>query len=226
MNTLLSSFTTAGTFSLAEFIICLLVALAIGIAIAIVYKAVNHSSQSLAISLALLPAVVAVVIMVVNGNVGTGVAVAGAFSLVRFRSQPGSAKEIAVIFLAMGAGLMCGMGYLSFALVYTLVLVLALFILVKIGFGTEKPSAERQLRITIPENLNYMDVFDEIFDYFTTACQLESVKTTNMGSMYRLTYSVVLKDPKEQKLFIDSLRIRNGNLEISLNQKEANHNDF
>ena len=210
----------------SQFLLCLFAALVLGLIIATVYKSINSTSQSFAITLALLPAVVAVVIMMVNGNVGTGVAVAGAFSLVRFRSQPGTAKEIAMLFLAMGAGLMCGMGYLIYALVFSVVLILALLALTKIGFGTECDCEEKALRITIPESLNYSEVFDDVLEKYTSKSKLVSVKTTNMGSMFKLNYSVVLKDPSQEKAFIDALRVRNGNLEISVSDQESKCNEL
>ena len=170
----------------------------------------------------LLPAVVCVVIMMVNGNVGAGVAVAGAFSLVRFRSVPGTAREITMLFLAMGAGLIAGMGYLAFALLFTLVLCTAtlLYALVEPALNRNAEN-HKTLSITIPEDLDYSSVFDDIFTEYTSACELVRVKTTNMGSLYRLTYQLTLRDRSREKEMLDKLRCRNGNLEISVSRQET-----
>jgi uncharacterized membrane protein YhiD involved in acid resistance len=159
----------------------------------------------------------------VNGNVGAGVAVAGAFSLVRFRSVPGTAREIGTLFLAMAAGLICGMGYLGYAVLFSVVMGAAMVLLNQFGFGASKDgSAEKMLRITIPEDLNYSEIFDDLFAQYTSRCEVFSVKTTNMGSLFRLQYQITLRDEKKEKEFIDALRCRNGNLEISIARQEAN----
>ena len=176
---------------------------------------------------AMLPAVVCIVIMMVNGNVGAGVAVAGAFSLVRFRSVPGTAKEIGTIFLAMAAGLIAGMGYLGFAVLFSLIMGLVMLMLNITGFGTHKKATnDKTLKITIPEDLNYGEVFDDLFEQYLTRCEVIAVKTSNMGSLYKLTYHITLKDQKQEKKFIDELRCRNGNLEISIMQQEVNVNEL
>ena len=192
--------------------------LAIGMFLALIYDR-KLCSRSFLVTLALLPAVVCVVIMMVNGNVGAGVAVAGAFSLVRFRSVPGTAREIATLFLAMAAGLICGMGYLGFALLFSLILGLVIYGLNNFAFPQKHP--QKILRITIPEDLNYSDVFDDIFTSYTSTYNLVSVKTSNMGSLFKLQYHVTLKDDTTEKAFIDALRCRNGNLEIALYQQEV-----
>lgn len=165
---------------------------------------------------------VCVVIMMVNGNVGTGVAVAGAFSLVRFRSAPGSAKEIGMIFLAMGAGLICGMGYLAYSVLFAVIMGLAVVLFSVAGEALLRGgSADKTLHITIPEDLNYSAVFDDLFRTYTAKCETVSVKTTNMGSLYKLTYHITMKHPEQEQEFIDELRCRNGNLEISMTRQEA-----
>ena len=170
-------------------------------------------------TLALLPAVVCVVIMMVNGNVGAGVAVAGAFSLVRFRSVPGTAKEIGTLFLAMCAGLIAGMGYLGYAVLFTIVLCAIFLLYNALDFGTQRNGAKyKTLHMTIPEDLDYSGVFEEILLEYTKSFELTQVKTTNMGSMFRLTYDMVLKNPALEKEMIDKLRCRNGNLEISVSK--------
>lgn len=208
--------------SVPDFLICMAVALGIGIFFAAVYTYKSRYTKSFLLTLAILPAVVSVVIMMVNGNVGAGVAVAGAFSLVRFRSVPGTAKEIAAIFLAMGTGLVVGMGYLSYAVLFALIMGLVTMLYQRLGLGKKKPSNERIMRVTIPEDLNYTDVFEDLFEKYTSEHELTMVKTTNMGSMFKLTYNIVLKDPKEEKALIDEIRCRNGNLEISVSDQEVN----
>ena len=173
-------------------------------------------------TLALLPAVVCVVIMMVNGNVGTGVAVAGAFSLVRFRSVPGSAKEICIIFLAMGTGLVVGMGYLGYAFLFAILLGGMTVVYSRLGFGARKKgSLYKTLRITIPEDLDYTGVFDPILKEYTSDFELTQVRTTHMGSLFRLTYDLTLSSPGIEKELIDKLRCRNGNLEITVSKQET-----
>ena len=204
-----------------DFLLCLGTALLLGILIALGYTYKTRYSKSFLLTLALLPAVVCVVIMMVNGNIGAGVAVAGAFSLVRFRSAPGTAKEIATLFLAMGAGLVVGMGYLAYAALYTVILILVLLLYNHFGFGTERNAARyKTVTVTIPEDLDYTAVFDDLFAEFTSSCELLRVKTVNMGSMFRLTYLVTLRDPMREKEMIDAIRCRNGNLEITVSRQE------
>ena len=204
------------------FLACIAVSLVIGVFIAMVYSYKSKYTKSFLVTLALLPAIVCVVIMMVNGNVGTGVAVAGAFSLVRFRSLPGTAKEIGTIFLAMSAGLITGMGYLGYAVLFSLIMGMIMLFYTKIGFGEKKRAEEaRILRITIPEDLDYSGIFDDLFEKYTESASVLSVKTTNMGSMFKLTYQIMLKDIRQEKEFIDELRCRNGNLEISMSRQES-----
>lgn len=206
----------------AEFLACLGVSLGIGLILAALYQYHTRYTRSFVVTLALLPAVVCVVIMMVNGNVGTGVAVAGTFSLVRFRSAPGTAREICAIFLAMAAGLIAGMGYLGYAVLCTLVLggaeLLFRMLSAKADGGA---SLYKTLHITIPEDLDYSDVFDEPLREFTREYELTSVKTTNMGSLFRLTYNITLRDSRTEKSLIDRLRCRNGNLEITVSKQET-----
>ncbi|MCR4717303.1 MAG: DUF4956 domain-containing protein [Lachnospiraceae bacterium] len=202
--------------SLLPFLECVGAALVIGLILAVAYTYKTRYTKSFVMTLAILPAVVAVVIMMVNGNVGTGIAVAGAFSLVRFRSAPGTAKEIGTIFIAMGAGLIVGMGYLGYAFLFTIIVGAMSVVYSAIDFGSKKTDlAYRTIRITIAEDLDYTDIFNEVWSEFTSSVKLVQVKTTNMGSMFKLTYDITLKDPASEKKLIDQLRIRNGNLEIS-----------
>ena len=206
----------------AEFLTCLGVSLGIGLILAALYQYHTRYTRSFVVTLALLPAVVCVVIMMVNGNVGTGVAVAGTFSLVRFRSAPGTAREICAIFLAMAAGLIAGMGYLGYAVLCTLVLggaeLLFRMLSAKADGGA---SLYKTLHITIPEDLDYSNVFDEPLREFTREYELTSVKTTNMGSLFRLTYNITLRDSRTEKSLSDRLRCRNGNLEITVSKQET-----
>ena len=208
--------------SVTDFLLCLVVSLGIGIFMAFAYMYRTRYTKSFVITLALLPAVVCVVIMMVNGNVGTGVAVAGAFSLVRFRSVPGTAKEICTLFLAMGAGLIAGMGYLGFAVIFTVIMCIMFVLYNFLDFGTKKNAATfKTFTITIPEDLDYTGVFDDIFSEFTTSYELVRVKSTNMGSMFKLTYNVMLRDITREKEMIDKIRCRNGNLEIVVSKQES-----
>ncbi len=212
---------TQSVIGVGQFILCVAVSLLIGLFLSFVYTYKSRYTQSFVITLCLLPAVVCVVIMMVNGNVGAGVAVAGAFSLVRFRSVPGTAKEIGTIFLAMGAGMIAGMGYLGYAALFTLLLGAVMLGLNMAGFGLKKSAdMDKMLRITIPEDLDYVSVFDDLFEKYTIKATVESVKTTNMGSLFKLTYHIILKDQSKEKEFIDALRERNGNLEISIGRCE------
>jgi uncharacterized membrane protein YhiD involved in acid resistance len=159
----------------------------------------------------------------VNGNLGVGVAVAGSFSLVRFRSLPGKASDIAAVFLAMAAGLACGMGYLGYAVLFALVLGMLMLILDRLSQRLPRPTQDKTLRITIPEDLDYCQLFDDLFAEYTSCWESVAVKSTNLGSLFKLTYHVTLKNPKLEKEFLDALRCRNGNLEIALSNQEVNN---
>ncbi len=216
-----SVFGTATTITVQEFLICIAVSLVIGVFLAGTYAFRSKYTQSFLVTLALIPAVVCVVIMMINGNVGAGVAVAGAFSLVRLRSVPGSVKEICAIFLAMGAGLVTGMGFIGYAVLFAVILDGAMFICSLTGFGGGMDGEERALKITVPENLDYTEAFDELLADCTENYRLTNVKTTNMGSLFKLTYVVKLNKDTNQKDMIDRLRVRNGNLEIMLMQVDS-----
>ncbi len=210
---MLDSIFTDGAFTTASFFLCTLVSLLLGLGTAYLSGYKSKSSRSFALTLALLPALVQVVIMLVNGNIGAGVAVAGAFGLIRFRSAPGTAKEIGMIFLAMALGLACGMGYVMLAILFFAVMAAFTLLLTAAGFTAEK-TEERELKITIPENLDYDGLFDDLLDKYAASWALERVKTSNMGTLYELEYRVTLKDKNAPKAFLDELRCRNGNLNI------------
>ena len=194
--------------------------LVIGVFIAFMYTIKNSYSKSYIITLALLPAIVQMVIMMVNGNIGAGVAVAGTFSLVRFRSAPGTGKEITSIFLAMAVGLATGMGYIGLAAIFAVIVTLANLILIGSGFGNGS-AEEKTLKITVPEGLDFEGIFDDIFARYTTKAELCEVKTSGMGSLYKLNYSVVMRNRASTKGMIDEMRQRNGNLEISCSRPVA-----
>ena len=207
------------TLNPTDFLLAVAAALLIGVFLAAACSVKARNTSSFILTMVLLPAVVCVVIMMVNGNIGAGVAVAGAFSLVRFRSAPGTAKDIVTIFMAMGAGLICGMGYLGYAALFSLILgvVMAVYniLTAKTALGTQI------LNITIPEDLNFTEVFDDIFAEYTASYELISSKTTNLGSLYKLKYRVRLKKSSTAKEFLDKLRERNGNLEVGLSIREV-----
>lgn len=212
--------------SVGDFLLCIAVSLVIGAIMAFAYAYRTRYTKSFLVTLSLLPAVVCVIIMMVNGNVGAGVAVAGAFSLVRFRSAPGSAKEIGMIFLAMGAGLISGMGYLAYAVLFSVIMCAMFVIYNNINFNSKKTAEYKTLNVTIPESLDYSNVFDDLFAEYTKSFELVRVKTTNMGSMFRLTYDVVLRDADREKELVDKIRERNGNLEITVSKQETSADEL
>jgi len=199
--------------TLQSFLLCSLASLGFGILGALAYLFRNTVNKSFVITLSILPVIVQVVIMMVNGSVGAGLAVMGAFSLVRFRSVPGTAREISNIFLAMAMGLTCGMGYLGVAALLLVIVSGATILLSVIPFA-EQTVEEKELKITIPESLDYTGIFDDLFEKYTNKSELIRVRTTNMGSLYELQYHIVLKDPTQVKPLIDDIRCRNGNLNI------------
>ena len=221
MSNLFASIFTS-SITVAGFFICLATALVLGAGISLTFMFRSNTTKSFAATLALLPAIVSVIILMVNGNLGAGVAVAGTFSLVRFRSAPGTAREIGAIFLSMAVGLACGMGYIAFGVIFAVILCAADLFYNSVGFGdTKKGRTDRTLRILIPEDLEYNGMFDDLFQQYTTEANLTQIKTTNLGSMNRLTYDIKLKEPGTEKAFIDELRCRNGNLEIQLGLRET-----
>ena len=214
--------TTATVIEPGTFLLCVACALVLGLLLAAAYMFRSRYTKSFVATVAMLPAVVCVVIMMVNGNIGAGVAVAGVFGLVRFRSVPGTAKEIGIIFLAMGAGLIAGMGYLGYAALFTVVMCAVMLIYNTLDFGTKKnASLYKTLRVTIPEDLDYTNVFEDVFPQYVREWELSQVKTTNMGSLFRLTYDITLREAAAEKPLIDALRTRNGNLEITVSKQDT-----
>lgn len=200
--------------TLSAFLTCLGAAIVLGVLTALVFSFRGRSSSSLSVALALLPPIVTLVIMMVNGSIGAGLAVAGTFSLVRFRSAPGTAREICGVFMSTAIGLTCGMGYVGVAAIFFLVMAVFVLALSLLRMG-EVSSAYRHLKITIPETLEYDGLFDDLFAKYTSRHELTKVKTTNMGTLYELSYDIYLKDGEVKKEFIDAIRCRNGNLNVS-----------
>ena len=200
--------------TLFSFLACMATAIVLGVLTALVFSFRSRHSSSFTLALALLPAAVTMVIIMVNGNIGAGLAVAGTFALVRFRSAQGTAREIVGLFLSMSIGLVCGMGYIYVAMLYFVIMAAFVLLLTLVKFG-ERNSGSRMLKITIPETLDYDGLFDDLFEKYTKSCVLERVKTSNMGTLYELTYRVTLPDDHAPKAFLDELRCRNGNLNIT-----------
>ncbi|MCL2843053.1 MAG: DUF4956 domain-containing protein [Oscillospiraceae bacterium] len=214
MLELFSGSVLSETFTLQSLIICTVFSLLFGCLVAMVYMFKNKYSGSLATTLVLLPAMVQIVIMLTSGNIGVGIAVAGAFSLVRFRSIAGTAREIGALFFAMAVGFVTGLGYVFYAFVFLVIIGTASLLLTHFSFGQN--SEIRVLKIKIPENLDYEGLFNEVFDKYTQSHDLVKVKTTNMGSLYELTFHIRLISEAMPKAFMDELRLRNGNLNIIL----------
>ena len=221
LNNMFSSILSNGTFTSTQFAVVTLTSLVCGFIIAAGYSVRNKCSRSFAITLIMLPAIVELVIILVNGNIGAGVAVAGAFSLVRFRSAPGRGQEITSIFLAMAVGLATGMGYIGVAVFFTIIISVINVILNMTGFASAGES-QRILKISVPENLDFEGKFEDIFEKYLSSYTYEEVKTSNMGSLYKITLSVALKAGVSTKAMIDEIRTRNGNLDISLGRQIEN----
>ena len=226
-SVLTTDVTGAAALSVGSFLICIASALVLGLVLTLVYKTYARPTKSFAVTLATIPAIVSVIILMVSGSLGAGVAVAGTFSLVRFRSAAGTAKEIGAIFTAMAIGLACGMGYPLFAALFTVILCAVYLIYAKTRFGESKDGERRKtLRVTVPEDLEYNNMFDDLMEKYTTEWKLTRIKTTNLGSMNRLTYDVTLREAGTEKAFIDELRCRNGNLEIAMSESDAERSDL
>ncbi len=220
---MLNSIFYEGTFDLKSVIMALLVSLVLGLIISELYRITDDAPGRFAIVLAVMPLLIASIIMIVNGNIGTSVAVLGAFGLVRFRSATGTAWEIVFLFFSMAVGLASGMGYLSLAIIIAVATSLILLILSKTGYGHTEIK-QRELKITIPEDLSYNGIFDDVFEKYTSYNEFHHIKTTNMGTMYELCYKIALKDQSLEKDMIDDIRCRNGNLTVSLGLIEKRNN--
>ncbi len=218
-------FESEATVSLVDCLICIVVAFLMGGIISLTHKLTTKTTSNFLITLTILPVLVQVVIFLVNGNLGTAFAVAGAFGLVRFRSMPGNSKEIVSVFWAMATGLALGMGYVLYTILITILVAILMIVVTKI---TQKvhDGAERKLKIIIPENLDYEEVFNDIFEKFTNKAELRKVKTTNMGSMYELLYYVKVKAEVKEKEFLDEIRCRNGNMLVMLERQELSEEEL
>ena len=214
--------TTTSSIEISSLIICSIVSIVLGLLIALTHKYTSRYSKNFLITITLLPILVQAVMLMVNGNLGTSIAIMGAFGLVRFRSIPGTSREILIVFFAMSVGLATGMGQIWFAIILTIIACLMIFLLNNLNLF-DKNQSEKELQILIPENLDYSEVFDDIFEEYTKNISLEKTKTTNMGSMFELTYKVILKPDIKEKDFIDKLRTRNSNLKISLSREITNY---
>lgn len=201
--------------STSDFLICCAASIVLGMVCAGIYMFRHDYSKNFVVTLALLPLIVQMVITLVNGNLGAGIAVMGVFNLVRFRSVPGSAKDISSVFLAMAIGLATGMGFIWLAVIFTIVVAIVNVLFVATPFGKPREPG-KTLTITVPEDLEYDGVFDEVLGRYTAQTELAEVTTTNMGSLFKLTYRIRLKEPGIEKAMIDELRCLNGNLKISL----------
>ena len=212
MSSIFNSVLT-GSFSVGIYLLCLLFAGVCGTITALALRRESTASRSFLLSLVVLPIIVTTVILMVNGSVGTGIAVAGAFSLVRFRSAAGKARDITAIFLVMTAGLACAAGYLAVALLFTLIASCVMLLLSRMPMRCER---FMELHVTVPESLHFADAFDDLFGQYTKTWKLIKAKTSNMGSLYKLDYKIEMKEPGAMQEFLDALRCRNGNLEIAL----------
>lgn len=206
---------TSSTLDLTSLIICAISSIILGFLIALTHKYTSKYTKGYLTTIAILPFLVQIVIILVNGNLGTGVAIMGAFSLVRFRSLPGNAKEILTVFFAMTIGLAIGTGYVVFAALMTIVGCLCLLIYSNITLF-DRDKCEKMVKIVIPEDLDYTSIFDDIFEKYTKKHELQRVRVIDMGSMFELRYLLTLKDEKDEKKFIDDIRIKNGNLKITV----------
>ncbi|MFS0932625.1 DUF4956 domain-containing protein [Enterococcus casseliflavus] len=207
-------------------LICIAASLLLGILVAAIHMIRNVYTKNFVITLAVLPILVQSVIMLVNGNLGTGVAILGAFSLIRFRSVPGGSREITSVFWSMGIGLATGMGYVGYVVIFSIIVALFLTLLYTVPFGDRQATSERELKVTIPEDLDYPQLFDDLFEKYTHSAKLTSVRTTTMGSLYELRYQLLLKDQAQEKQIIDEVRVRNGNLPIVLGKLTANRDEL
>ena len=206
--------------STVDFLLCCLASIVLGAAVALIYMFRHTYSKNFVVTLALLPLIVQMVITLVNGNLGAGIAVMGVFNLVRFRSIPGSAKDIGNVFLAMAIGLATGMGFIALAVLFTVIVGIVNVVYVLTPFGKQK-APEKMLKITIPEDLEYDGVFDGVLARYTDEHELVEVQTTNMGSLFLLEYAVRMKEPGAEKCMIDEVRCLNGNLKVVLGRAAA-----
>ena len=217
LQTIISS-TTGESFTLVNTLSIILSSIILGLVISLVYIKTNKKngySANFPITLIMLPVIIAIIILLVGNNIATAFSLAGAFSIIRFRSAPGDPKDIAYVFFTLAVGLTCGMGYIGYGLIFTIILCALMSILDLTKFGMSKTKIV-QLKITVPEDLNYEDTFDEILSKYTNSWRIENIRTRDFGALFELVYKINLKEDANQKKLIDDLRCRNGNLNISL----------
>ena len=207
------------------FFTCIGGAIALGLLAAFSYMYKNQFSKTLVITMAILPPIVCVLIMLVSGSIGAAVAVGGVFALTRFRSAQGSAKEITQIFLSMAVGLTTGLGYIYIAIILVVIIEAMSIIFTITKFGESSPK-RRTLKVSIPEELNYTTLFDDLFEKYTNNHTLIKVKLKNLGTIFQLTYDIQLKDVNEEKNLIDEIRIRNANLDVVCSRLITNSDEL
>lgn len=217
LDSLFTATNTDVQFTFLHALLILGVAIVIGLIISVSYMKANPNNytQSFTLTLVLLPTIVAIIILLIGSNIARAFSLAGAFSIIRFRSAPGNPKDIAYILFTMAAGLACGVGAFGYAVLFTILLCAMMYILSYVKFGVRK-SSQKLLKVTIPESLNYQDAFDEVFKQFNVDYELKKIRTTDLGSLYELVYAITMSDDVNQKEFLDAIRCRNGNLDISL----------
>jgi len=223
LDTLFSN-TVSESLTFGTTVLIILSALALGLGISLVYIYTHKKeeySASFTITLIMLPAIIAMIILLVGNNAARAFSLAGAFSLIRFRSAPGDSKDIAYVFFTVGTGLACGMGYIGYAALFAIILCSAMIVLNKINFGGRQSSPMR-LKIVVPEDMDYQGVFDEVMSEYTSTCKLTKIKTTEFGSLFEISYDITMKDMSDSKGFIDKLRCKNGNLNVLLSMREDN----
>ena len=223
LETIINS-TDGTSFTLTNTLIVITAAIILGFLISLVYMRTTKKagySPSFTVTLIMLPVIISIIILLVGNNVARAFSLAGAFSLIRFRSAPGEPKDIAYVFFTLAVGLCCGMGYIGYAIIFTIILCLVMLILDVTRFAMPKTKA-MSLKIIVPEDLNYEGVFDEILNSYTTNYKIESIRTRVFGALFELNYSIHLLEEANQKQFIDALRCRNGNLNITLTINSQN----
>lgn len=218
LDSILNSTTTSTTdLTLSNALVTIGLAIVLGLIISLTYMKTNKATytQGFTLTLIVLPIVVAVIILMIGSNVARAFSLAGAFSIIRFRSAAGDPKDITYVLFTMAAGLACGVGSLGYAVLFTVILCAVMFVLSRFKFGVKK-SQQKTLKVTIPENLGYEEAFEEVFSKFGVQHELKKIRTTELGSLYELVYSVTMDQNVNQKAFLDSIRTRNGNLDLSL----------
>jgi hypothetical protein len=218
LESIFTSTETAADLTLSHAILTIIISILLGLVISFTYMKTSVRSgysPNFTLTMVVLPAIVAVIILLIGSNIARAFSLAGAFSIIRFRSAPGDPKDIAYVLLTMAAGLAVGVGSFGYAVLFTVCLCVLMFILNVTKFGLKK-SAQRLLKVTIPEDLAYEEAFDEVFKTFNIAYELKKVRTTELGSLYELVYWVTMDPITNQKQFLDAIRVRNGNLDIAL----------